>query len=196
MTPHCSGGRRPTATGALFAPPAERRPPADRPEPTDPAKPPPSTGEIAAAWSSLGGPGSARPSPDAGQVVRARPGSTGADLGGVPVPAGDAISAGPGQDGWGDESAWSDADEAVLGGLSSADLADGSPPAADETGHAWPGWADLGRGSSPCGVAGAGFLASADEPDRMARAALGYLADPGDVVLGALLRDCSAAQVV
>ena len=55
---------------------------------------------------------------------------------------------------------------------------------------------DLGRGGAPYGVAGAGFLASADEPDRLARAALGYLADPGDLVLGALLQDCSAVQVV
>jgi DNA processing protein len=32
--------------------------------------------------------------------------------------------------------------------------------------------------------------------DRAARAALGYLADPGDVVLGALLRRCPPAQVL
>jgi DNA processing protein len=46
------------------------------------------------------------------------------------------------------------------------------------------------------GVAGAGFLAGAAEPDRLARAALGYLADPGDPVLGPLLRCCTAVQVV
>jgi hypothetical protein len=114
----------------------------------------------------------------------------------MPVPAGEAISAGPGRDGWGDGSAWPDAGEGVLAGLSSAGLAGGAPPAADGTSNAWPGWADPCRGGSPYGVAGAGFLAGTDEPDRMARAALSYLADPGDLVLGALLRDCSAAQVV
>jgi DNA processing protein len=66
----------------------------------------------------------------------------------------------------------------------------------DGTSDAWPGWPDPGRGGSFYGVAGAGFLASTDEPDRMARAALTYLADPGDPVLGALLRQCTAAQVV
>ena len=80
--------------------------------------------------------------------------------------------------------------------LSSAGLAGDGRPAADRTGHAWPGWTDPGRGGSPYGVAGAGFLASTDEPDRLARAALGYLADPGDLVLGALLQHCSAVQVV
>ena len=82
---------------------------------------------------------------------------------------------------------------------------------AGEAGSAGPGLADGGlwpgegagpvvpgpkRGGLVYGVAGAGFLAGADEPDRMARAALGYLADPGDQVLGALLRYCTAAQVV
>jgi len=81
-------------------------------------------------------------------------------------------------------------------GRSSAGLADDGRPAADGTGGAWPSWADPGRGGSPYGVAGAGFLASTGEPDRMARAALGYLADPGDLVLGALLQHCSAVQVV
>jgi DNA processing protein len=151
---------------------------------------------MAAARPGLGSPGSACPSPDAGPAVRARPSPAVADLGGVPVPAGEAISTWPGRDGWGDGSAWPDAGEVVLAGLSSAGQADDGPPAADGASYAWPGRADPGQGGSPCGVAGAGFLASTDEPDRMARAALGYLADPGDLVLGALLRDCSAAQVV
>jgi DNA processing protein len=71
-------------------------------------------------------------------------------------------------------------------------LASGLSPA-DGAGPAWPG---RERGGAVYGVAGAGFLAGADEPDRMARAALGYLADPGDPVLGALLQHCTAAQVV
>jgi DNA processing protein len=37
---------------------------------------------------------------------------------------------------------------------------------------------------------------TASEQDRAARAALAYLADPGDVVLGALLRSCPPAQVL
>ncbi len=61
---------------------------------------------------------------------------------------------------------------------------------------AWPGQAGSGSRGACFGVAGAGFLAGAGEPDRMARAALGYLADPGDLVLGSLLRYCSAAQLV
>jgi len=86
--------------------------------------------------------------------------------------------------------AWPDASEA---GSAEPSLADVGLSPADATGPAWPG---RERDGSVYGVAGAGFLAGADEPDRMARAALGYLADPGDPVLGALLRHCTAVQVV
>ena len=224
MIPHCRT-RRPTVTGALSAPQAEQGPPADRPQPADPAKSPPGPGEMAAAQAGLGAPGSTCASSGPGPAIQARPSPVGARLGGVPVPAGEAISTWPGGDGRGDGSAWPEAGEVGPAGLSSAglspaglandstglspaglandstgpspaDLAGDGPSAADGTGRAWPGRADAGRGGSPHGVAGAGFLASTDEPDRMARAALGYLADPGDQLLGALLEHCSAAQVV
>ena len=165
---------------------------------------------MVAAQAGLNVPGSTCASPDPGPAVQARPSQAGADLGGTPVPTGEAISAWPDRDGRGDGSAWPEASEVVLAGLARPGSArpgqlgraqlswagGNGRPAADGTGHAWPGWVDLGRGGSPYGVAGAGFLASADEPDRLARAALGYLADPGDLVLGALLQDCSAVQVV
>jgi DNA processing protein len=51
-------------------------------------------------------------------------------------------------------------------------------------------------GTGPGASAGARFLASAAEPDRLARAVLGYLTQPGDVSLGALLRYRSATEVV
>jgi DNA processing protein len=94
-----------------------------------------------------------------------------------------------GQEGGIGDSVWPDDSEADSAGPG---LADGFSPA-DGTDHAGSGWE---RGGSVYGVAGAGFLAGVAEPDRMARAALGYLADPGDPVLGALLRHCTAAQVV
>jgi len=107
-----------------------------------------------------------------------------------PVSLGGGIPAWLGQEDPFDDLDWPDASEAGSAGLS---LADGGFPPADATGPASPG---LERDGSVYGVAGAGFLAGADEPDRMARAALGYLADPGDPVLGALLRHCTAVQVV
>lgn len=39
-------------------------------------------------------------------------------------------------------------------------------------------------------------MTGVSEEERLARAMLSYLADPGDAVLGALLRSCSAAEVV
>src|SRR5690349_24734663 len=107
-----------------------------------------------------------------------------------PVSLGGGIPAWLGQEDSFDDLDWPDASEAGSAGLS---LADGGFPPADATGPASPG---LERDGSVYGVAGAGFLTGADEPDRMARAALGYLADPGDPVLGALLRHCTAVQVV
>ena len=141
--------------------------------PADPAKPPPAAGEMAAqpdpyACASLA-PGEADP---------AEPSPVSLGGGGIP--------AWLGQEGSDGNLAWPDAEEADSAELS---LADGGFPPADGTGPVWPG-------SAVHGVAGAGFLAGADEPDRMARAALGYLADPGDPVLGGLLRHCTAAQVV
>jgi DNA processing protein len=181
---------------------------------------------MVAAQAGLSAPGSTCAPPDPGPAVQARPSPAGADPGGMPGPAGEANSAWPDRDGRDDGSAWPEAGEVDLAGLSpaglssagfssaglgsaglgsaglgsaglgSAGLAGDGRPAADGTGHAWPGRTDPGRGGSPYGVAGAGFLASTDEPDRLARAALGYLADPGDLVLGALLQHCSAVQVV
>jgi len=211
MIPRCSRTHPPAATGTLSAPPAGQRPPEERPQPADPAKSPPGSGEMLAAQAGLSAPGSTCAPPDPGPPVQARPSPASADPGGMPVPPGEAISAWPGGDDRGDASAWPEAGEVVLAGLSSAGLssaglssaglssaglAGDGRPAADGTGHAWPGRTDTGRGGSPYGVAGAGFLASTDEPDRLARAALGYLADPGDLVLGALLQQCSAVQVV
>ena len=151
---------------------------------------------MVAAQAGPSAPGSTCAPPDPGPAVQARPSPAGADPGGMPDPTREAISAWPDSDGRDDGSAWPEAGEVVLAGLSSAGLAGDGRPAADGTGHAWPGWTGPGRSGSPYGVAGAGFLASTDEPDRLARAALGYLADPGDLVLGALLQRCSAVQVV
>jgi DNA processing protein len=107
----------------------------------------------------------------------------------TPTGLGGGVPAWLGQEGCVGDAVWPDACEAGSAELS---LAGGLSP--DD--GAGPGRPGLERGGSVYGVAGAGFLAGADEPDRMARAALGYLADPGDPVLGALLRYCTAAQVV
>jgi DNA processing protein len=148
------------------------------PQPPNPANPPPGPGEAVAAP-----PGPAVPARTSSASLEAdppRPSPTGLG-GGVP--------AWLGQEGCVGDSVWPDACEAGSAELS---LAGGLSPD-DGSGPGWPG---LERGGSVYGVAGAGFLAGVDEPDRMARAALGYLADPGDPVLGALLRYCTAAQVV
>ena len=168
MTRRSGNPRRPTAACPFPGPPL----------PPDPAKPPPAAGEVMVTSAGRAVPASPAP----GTPEHAQPSSMGSAGGGP---------AWLGQDDGGGNSAWPVADEAVAAASGSAN--GGAGPADDGNGSSWPG---SDRSASAFGVAGAGFLSGADEPDRMARAALGYLADPGDVVLGALLRHCSAAQVV
>jgi len=190
VIPHGSSTRRPTVAGEPSAPGTGQGPPEERPQPGDPAKPPPGPGEIVAAPASPNGAG--RPAADG--TSHAQPGSPGPSSAGRP-PADETSHTRPRSP---DPSSAGrpPADETSHARPALASLSGAGRSAADGTSHTRPGSPDPSGGGSPYGVAGAGFLAGTDEPDRMARAALGYLADPGDLVLGALLQHCSAVQVV
>jgi DNA processing protein len=162
-------------------------PPPANPQPANPA-----SLLLRSSDANAADPGHAGAPPTSGEAAPTRPEM---DPGDVPATAGQTASAWLAQDcdGRGGEFAWPDAGPVVPAEPCPVGGGDGS--ADGGAGCSWPG-PGPGRAGDVYGVAGAGFLAGADEPDRMARAALGYLADPGDPVLGALLEHCTAAEVV